>query len=97
MIWKRHESNKSVIVKEDACPYCWSRLNAATVIGSDAAVPKPGDFSCCANCGELSVFDEALGLAPLAPEELAMLPPSVKRDMQEALGIAGRMAQRKRK
>ena len=53
---------------ESSCPNCGKVLDAATHPGD--AVPRPGDLTMCAVCGEFSEFGPDLGLLPLSKKSL---------------------------
>ena len=44
-----------------SCPYCGSKLDAASGL-DEAAKPKPGCLSVCIECAEICVFNEQLAL-----------------------------------
>jgi len=52
----------------NVCLTCGALLDMAS--GTTAKPPAPGDFSLCAHCGDLMVWDDALRLAPTVWEEL---------------------------
>jgi len=49
---------KTTDTKEIKCPNCNEDLEQATCLGKD--IPKPGDISICAYCGQLLMFTENL-------------------------------------
>jgi hypothetical protein len=66
----------TIIVRPDegdpTCPMCNAKLDAATHLPGKA-VPKPGDVSVCAGCGELLQFTDRMGLEKMEQEKLAQL------------------------
>lgn len=54
------------------CPTCSYSMNAATNLGGEA-MPTPGSFSLCLNCGEFLRFADDLSLRVCAGRELELL------------------------
>ena len=67
------------------CPHCWRLHDCASVVnGTKPTAPKVGDFSCCHNCGEFSVFDDRLELIPITDTMMQELPPQGRRALEDA-------------
>jgi hypothetical protein len=64
---------KSIRTKPMPCPYCGT-LNDAASDPFGRATPQPGDTSMCIDCGEFSVFTDAMTLRALTAPEFAALP-----------------------
>jgi hypothetical protein len=62
---------------EVACPGCGHKINRTTCLEDLKAIPIPGDFSLCLNCGEILVC--TVLLTPRIPtiSELMVLAPEV--------------------
>lgn len=60
-------------VRNDLCPRCGTRLEAATVVEGKSA-PGPEDISMCAQCGSILQFDANLFLREMKEEQIAALP-----------------------
>ena len=60
------EDGKTVILGTDYCPLCNYKIDSASRPNDDKAVPVPGDFTICLNCGDILMFadDMALIVAP---------------------------------
>ena len=71
------------IVKEDKCPSCLHRLNAATDPLTKIQVPHPGDFSVCFYCGQILRFDNELNVQRASEEDAAGLDPEKLRVLRE--------------
>lgn len=48
--------------KENYCPYCNYKNDAATMPGDPNAIPTAGDLTFCLKCSECSQFDENMKL-----------------------------------
>jgi hypothetical protein len=59
---------KTTRVPETNCPACGARFSAATA-AIDDAVPKPGDWTLCIECGVVLAFDETLTPRALTEDE----------------------------
>lgn len=57
----------TTVPRRSTCPACKIEATAASSV-QDERVPKPGDYSICAACGELSEFTED-GMRLLTREE----------------------------
>jgi hypothetical protein len=55
-------------LSESNCPACGKGFNAATAAVGDA-VPKPGDWTLCIECGVVLAFDETLMPRALTEDE----------------------------
>jgi hypothetical protein len=55
-------------VPETNCPACGKAFNAATAAVGDA-VPKPGDWTLCIECGVVLTFDPTLRPRALTADE----------------------------
>jgi hypothetical protein len=51
------------------CPYCLKKHELTSAVVDKAATPKPGNVSMCITCGEFSIFNTALVLEKLTPEQ----------------------------
>jgi hypothetical protein len=60
------------IVPMSKCPECGHNMDAASSIGGDFN-PRPGDLTCCIQCGELLAFNEDLHLRLPTKKERANL------------------------
>lgn len=65
------------------CPVCGKKLDAATSVEKEEAVPDPGDLSICLYCATVSVFDDNLKLKQMTNEEFAELPEEVKTSVRK--------------
>ena len=54
------------------CPYCGHNRRCATGLDGQRR-PKAGDYTVCAKCGSVSVFDEQLMLRPPSPQQTQYL------------------------
>jgi hypothetical protein len=54
------------------CKCCKAKLNAVTGMNCNT-VPKTGDITICANCGNTAKFDAQMNLEPLNDTELKQL------------------------
>ncbi len=45
-------------MKENKCPYCCCKMNAATSLDDEAYIPVAGDLSFCIMCCEASQYDK---------------------------------------
>ena len=54
------------------CPRCAYYVDRAASIGS-TAVPEPGDFSLCLNCGALNRFKQDMLLEPVPDDDPDLL------------------------
>ena len=68
--------------KEIPCPKCGHKIDGATTLYKEDAIPVKGDVSLCINCGETLVFADDHGtlavarardLMDLAPTDLDLL------------------------
>jgi hypothetical protein len=57
------------LVPENACLSCGQRLNRATKVEGNAAVPEPGNITICLHCGHLMAFADDLTLRELNDKE----------------------------
>ena len=55
---------------ETKCLRCHHKLDAASCLADDAAVPKPGDITICIKCGYLMTFTDDLSFRDLTEEEV---------------------------
>lgn len=70
------------------CPQCGARLDAASSLGYDGAMPTEGDLSVCGHCATpLKFIDDAGNLARLTPAELAALPADIRRRLLHAMDV----------
>ena len=60
----------SHLVKDDTCPVCETKLNAATNIDGELEPPKPHDVSICITCMALLEYDDDLSLHQINIKEL---------------------------
>lgn len=68
---------------QSICPVCGKKLDAATHVEKEEAVPGPGDISICLYCATVSVFDDNLKLKQMTNEEFAGLPEEVKTNVRK--------------
>ena len=66
--WKRGE------IRANFCPRCFTLLDAVANV-TDEAMPKPGDFTACINCGEILTWTDDM---ELAPSKLADVPVAIR-------------------
>ena len=59
---------------ETKCLRCHHKLDAASCLADDAAVPKPGDITICIKCGYLMTFADDLSFRDLTEEEILEVP-----------------------
>ena len=52
----------SASTPECVCPYCAHKIDAASCLFDEPAVPKPGGISVCFYCGAAVVFTDGLML-----------------------------------
>lgn len=57
-------------IEPTRCPACGGR-HSCHANAAGAGAPEPGDFSVCAHCGALLVFEQDLALRKATPEETA--------------------------
>jgi hypothetical protein len=57
---------------EVSCPYCEAVQCIASSVNNEE-VPDRGSISICADCGEISIFNDFLRLRRILPEELVEL------------------------
>lgn len=75
-------------VKLNDCPSCGYTLDGATQINGDN-LPQPGDFSVCARCGRVHVFDKQMKLRfPSAKEQKIIDDDPVILHAQRAIFLA---------
>jgi len=55
------------------CPACGENLDAATDVELEGAQPNPGDFSACARCSTILVYDDPPAVHRASNTELATL------------------------
>jgi len=65
-------------VPESQCLSCGVTMDAASVWGSEAHTPSPGDITLCAYCGYIMAFDDEMRLRDLTSEEFDWI---AKNDM----------------
>lgn len=69
------------------CPRCNAEFSAATGMGDDnRRIPKPGDWSLCAYCGEFLRYTEGFQVRRATDEELREL--KADPSMSELIAIA---------
>jgi hypothetical protein len=56
--------------KDNYCPYCFVKLNAASAPEDLSYVPSPGDFSVCIQCHHALQFDDDMVLKKFDMNEL---------------------------
>ncbi len=87
---------KSVRTNREArCPACQHRVDGATDPRSNRT-PKPGDFSVCAYCSMVVVFNTDMTVRAARPAEIEALPAGTRAEMRAyqamALAIASKRA-----
>lgn len=82
--WNMHH------ITPQPCPYC-DRMNDAGTNMNNQKPPKPGDWSLCYTCAQVSVFDENILMRKLNPAEEVEL----REDHPEILRVIGRLQQSK--
>jgi hypothetical protein len=75
---------------EDGCPVCKHKLNRATAL--ESGTPSEGDVTVCLYCESYLKFDKDLRHLPMAPEEVAALPPKLHRQLEKARKLASMFA-----
>ena len=61
------------------CPVCSTVLDAAQEVHGEDSAPTPGDYSLCAMCGSVLVYDTQLVLAHPTHEQLREAPEELWR------------------
>lgn len=69
---------------ERECLQCGKKLDAASCLADDTAVPRPGDISMCIRCGHLMTFADDLSYRELTEEELLEVPLDEVSQLQRA-------------
>jgi len=59
---------------ESECLRCGKKVNAASCVADDNAVPEPGDVTICIACGHLMAFADDLSYRELTDEEVLEVP-----------------------
>jgi hypothetical protein len=59
-------------VKANPCLSCGKSIDAGSAIGTDQA-PRPNTYCCCAYCGHVQAWTDALTFRELRPVELTLL------------------------
>lgn len=54
--------------RDNQCPSCHTKLDAATNADGHNSFPEEGDLSICINCHHVLVFDKNLVLKPMTAE-----------------------------
>ena len=67
--------------KENQCPYCGYKIDAASDIADEKNTPKKGDVSICIKCAGLMTFTEDCSLVEMTQEEFHELPDEVKKQL----------------
>lgn len=67
----------TTVVPTTICRNCGYCPNEATPADDSNSKPIPGSVAVCFNCGEISVFTDALGLRPALKNDLETLPKNV--------------------
>jgi len=59
---------------EAECLRCRKKVDAASGVADDGAVPEPGDVTICIFCGYLMTFADDLSFRELTEEDILELP-----------------------
>jgi hypothetical protein len=57
-------------LRESRCPQCNYKLTGASIAHGEDAAPSEGDFSICANCGQLLVFQSDVTLRKATTDDV---------------------------
>lgn len=75
------------------CPHCNYEHDTVTHVDGPPREPKPGDISLCISCGEISMFNVALGLSPIDAVTMFRLRYSDKwPEIKKSMWIAKQMS-----
>lgn len=75
----RHDKNP--------CPSCGANLDASSAVDSKPRPPEPGDFSICAYCGDILVYDAQTRLRSAELNDLLTIPEDVRDGIYAAQKI----------
>ena len=75
---------KSVrLEKTPHCPVCDEKLDGATVVNDDHAIPEPGDLSVCFGCGSFLTYRDDMTMRLLTEMEVYGLDAHAKATLIE--------------
>lgn len=77
----------TLLPHNDFCPGCGRPLTGATNAEGKNIEPKPGDFTACAYCGTLLIFDDDLHHCLPTNEDLEALTPEMVMTIHRALRL----------
>lgn len=66
------------------CPVCGYKMDSATCVGDERAMPRPNEISLCLKCGEVMAFNDDLSLRQASLNDLIDVP---ERGMRQITAI----------
>ncbi len=80
---------RTSVTKSTNCPTCHVKIDVATAIDDDVT-PVPGNYTLCAECGDVLVFTDDMGVRGLSQSEIDRIKidePGYWAEIQRVKGI----------
>ena len=73
---------------------CGELLDCAMDVLDGETAPSPGDYSVCARCGQILLFDEDLHARPITTFEMSEVEPEERATLDEMQALVRKMAKK---